>query len=164
MTSQVARGVKNLPDNAKDKRDANSIPGSGKSPGGGHGNPLYSCLENPMNRGAWQATVYRVSKSWTQLKWLSTHAHTVRHKTLWYALLMAHHVPSSLSTSVDATHFVFLGSIYGITANSQDSTHSPLFSLWFFSWKISRTMASTATYVLINLNPIILSTYLSPEF
>ena len=46
--------------------DMGSIPGSGKSPGGGHGNPLqYSCLENPMDRGAWQATVYGVTKSWT---------------------------------------------------------------------------------------------------
>ena len=50
------------------------IPGSGRSPGGGHGNPLqYSCLENPMDRGAWRATVHGVTKSWTRLKWLSTH-------------------------------------------------------------------------------------------
>ena len=42
------------------------IPGLGRSPGGGHGNPLqYSCLANPMDRGAWQATVHRVTKSWT---------------------------------------------------------------------------------------------------
>ena len=50
-------------------------PGSGRSPGESNGNPLqYSCLENPMDRGAWRATVYRVAKSRTQLKWLSTHA------------------------------------------------------------------------------------------
>ena len=50
--------IKNAPANAGDVRDASSIPGSGKSPGGGHGNPLqYSCLKNPMDRGAWQATV-----------------------------------------------------------------------------------------------------------
>ena len=49
-----------------------SISGSGRSPGGGHGNPLqYSCLKNPMNRGAWWATVHRVAKSWTWLRWLS---------------------------------------------------------------------------------------------
>ena len=49
--------VKNLPANAGDVRDVGSIPGLGKSPGGGHGNPLqYSCLQNPMDRGAWQAT------------------------------------------------------------------------------------------------------------
>ena len=49
-----------------------SIPGLGRSPGGAHGNPFqYSCLENPMDRGAWRATVHRVTKSWTWLKWLS---------------------------------------------------------------------------------------------
>jgi len=48
--------------------DLGSIPGSGRSPGEGNGNPLqYSCLENPMDRGAWWATVHGVSKSWTQL-------------------------------------------------------------------------------------------------
>ena len=47
-------------------RYSGSIPGSGRSPGGGHGNPLqYSCLENPMDRGAWQAVVHRVAKSQT---------------------------------------------------------------------------------------------------
>ena len=66
--------VKNLPDKAGDIRDLGSIPGSGRSPGGGHGNPLlYSCLENPMDRGAWQATVHTVAKRWTQLKQFSTH-------------------------------------------------------------------------------------------
>ena len=53
--------VKNLPTNAGDARDAASIPGSGRSPGEGHGNPLpYSCLDNFMDRGAWLATVHRV--------------------------------------------------------------------------------------------------------
>ena len=48
----------------------------GRFPGGGHGNPLqYSCLQNPMDRGAWRATVHRVTKSWTWLKLLSTHMH-----------------------------------------------------------------------------------------
>ena len=66
--------VKNPPANAGDVRDAGSIPGSGRSPGGGHGNPLqYSFLENPMDRGAWQAIVHRVAKSWTRLKQLTTH-------------------------------------------------------------------------------------------
>ena len=65
--------VKNPPANSGDIRDASLIPGSGRSPGGGHRNPLqYSCLENPMDRGAWQATVHRVAKSWTGLKRLST--------------------------------------------------------------------------------------------
>ena len=55
--------VKNPPGNAGDIRDSGSILGWGRSPGGGHGDPLqYSCLENLMDRGAWQATVHRVSK------------------------------------------------------------------------------------------------------
>ena len=67
--SLVAQVVKNPPANAKDIRDAGLIPGLGRFPGGGHGNPLqYSCLENPMDRGARQATVHDVAKSWTQLK------------------------------------------------------------------------------------------------
>ena len=74
--SQVVLVVKNLPANAGDARDASSILGSGRSPGEGLGNPLqYSCLENPMDRRAWRATVYRVTKSQTQLKRL-THTHT----------------------------------------------------------------------------------------
>ena len=61
--------LKNLRANTGDARDAGSIPASGRSLGGGHGNPLlYSCLENPMDRGAWRAIVYRVTKSWKQLK------------------------------------------------------------------------------------------------
>ena len=62
--SQVVLVVKNLSANAEDIRDMGSIPGSGRSPGGGHGNPLqYSYLDNPMDRGAWWATVYRVARS-----------------------------------------------------------------------------------------------------
>ena len=58
--------VKNPPANAGDARDAGSISGSGRSPGGGHGNPLkYSCLENPMDRGAWWDTVHGTAKSYT---------------------------------------------------------------------------------------------------
>ena len=64
--SQVVLVVKNLPANAGDIRDMGSIPGLGRSPGGRHGNPLqYSCLENPMDRGVWQATVHRVTKNQT---------------------------------------------------------------------------------------------------
>ena len=61
--------VKNPPANKRDVRDAGSIPGSGRSLGEGNGNPLqYSCLENPMDRGAWEATVHGVAKSWTRLR------------------------------------------------------------------------------------------------
>ena len=55
--------VKNLPATAGDVRDTGSIPESGRSPAGGHGNSLqYSCLENPIDRGAWRATVHEVTK------------------------------------------------------------------------------------------------------
>ena len=65
--------VKNLSANAGDARDVGSNPGSGRSSGGGHGNPLqYSYLENLMDREAWKATVCGVAKSWTRLKRLST--------------------------------------------------------------------------------------------
>ena len=62
--SQVAQVVKNPPANVGDARDVGLIPGWGRIPGGGHGNPLqYSCLENPLDRGACQATVHKVTKS-----------------------------------------------------------------------------------------------------
>ena len=71
----MAQWVKKLSANAGDTGDTSLIPGSGRSPRGGHGNPLqYSCLENPTDRGAWWATVHKVSKSWTQLKRLSMQA------------------------------------------------------------------------------------------
>ena len=58
--------VKNLPANARDIRNTGLILGSRRSPGGEHGNPFqYSCLENPMDRRAWQATAHGVAKSWT---------------------------------------------------------------------------------------------------
>ena len=58
--------VKNLPANTGDVGDVGSIPGSGRSSGGGHGNSLqYSCLGNSMDRGAWWARVHGVTKSWT---------------------------------------------------------------------------------------------------
>ena len=62
--------------NAGDIRDMGSIPGPGRSPGEGNGNPLQSsCLENPMDRGAWWATVHGVPRSRTRLKQLSTQSH-----------------------------------------------------------------------------------------
>ena len=57
-------------------KDVGLIPGSGRSPGGGHGNPLqYSCLQNHIDKGAWQTIVHGVSKNQTQLNWLSMHAY-----------------------------------------------------------------------------------------
>ena len=73
---QVVIVVKNSPANAKEVKDPGSIPGLGRSPGGEHGNTLqYSCLENPMEKRAWPATVHRVTKNLTQLKQLSVHAY-----------------------------------------------------------------------------------------
>ena len=69
----MAQWVKNLPANAKYERDERWVPGSGRSPGSGHDNPLeYSCLENPVDRGAWWATVHGITKSQMRLKRLST--------------------------------------------------------------------------------------------
>ena len=62
----MALVVKNLPVNAEGIRDLGSIPGSGRCPGAGHGSALqYSCVENPMDRGVWQATFHEVAKSQT---------------------------------------------------------------------------------------------------
>ena len=73
MPSQVVLVVKKPAANAGDIREVGLIPESGRSPGGGNGNPLQdSCLENPMDRGDWKAMVHRVAKNWIQLKQLST--------------------------------------------------------------------------------------------
>ena len=78
----MAPVVKNPLANTEDIRDVNLIPGSGRSPGGGHGNLLqYSCLENPMDRGAWQATAYRVAESDTTEA--TQHTHTHAHYSVW---------------------------------------------------------------------------------
>ena len=73
------------------------IPGLGRSPGGGHDNHQYSCLENPMDRGALQATVHGVTKSWMQL---STHAHIDTYEYLCIGTHMHTY-----------THRIFLGGI-----------------------------------------------------
>ena len=82
VSSEVALEVKNLPANTGDIRDMGLIAGMGRSPGGGHGNPLqYSCLENPVNREAWHVTAHRVTKSQTRLKQFTKHAHKLFIKT-----------------------------------------------------------------------------------
>ena len=79
----MALAVKNLLADAEDLGDAGSIPGSGRSPGGGNGNPLqYSCLENPMDREGWWATDRGVAKSRTRLKWLSSSSSSIKEKNL----------------------------------------------------------------------------------
>ena len=80
--SQVVLVIKNPPVNAGDIRDAGSIRGSGRSPGGGHGHPLqYSCLENPMERGAWWARVHGVTKNRTWPSDLACTAHSFNNPT-----------------------------------------------------------------------------------
>ena len=75
MVFPVGASVKNPCASAGDIRDTGLIPGSGRSPKGGHGNPFqYSCLDILIDRGAWQVTVHGVTKSQTWLQWLSTHA------------------------------------------------------------------------------------------
>ena len=75
QASQLVLVVKNSPANAGDTREVDLILGLGRSPEGGHGNPLqYSCPENPMYRGAWQAKGHGVAKSQTRLKLFSTQA------------------------------------------------------------------------------------------
>ena len=77
QASQGALVVKNPPADAGDVRDFGSILGSGRSPEGGRGNPLqYSCLENPMDSGGWQAEIHRVAESDTTEATACTHAHT----------------------------------------------------------------------------------------
>ena len=78
------------PLDSADVRDAGSVLGSGRSPGGGHDNPLqYSCLENPMDRGAWGATVREVTKSRIRMKCLSAHTHYMAFKEHWPKGLLA---------------------------------------------------------------------------
>ena len=112
QASQVVLVVKNLPANAGDIRDAGSILESGRSPGGRRGNPLQdSFLENPMDGGAWQAMVYRITKSQVWLKLLSTHtAHTRPFPTT--AIAEASHCNPckhhSLESIFSMQHFFFL--------------------------------------------------------
>ena len=83
--SQVVLGIKKPPDNSGDIRDRGSVLELGRSPGGGHGNPLQcSCLENPMDRGAWWAKAQRVAKSQTRLKRQSMHARTKDKTGVWF--------------------------------------------------------------------------------
>ena len=85
QASQVALVVRNVPASAGDVRDVGSIPRSRRSPREGHGNPLwYSCLEHPMDRGAWRATAHRVAKSQKQRKQLSMCAcsRQIKHKDI----------------------------------------------------------------------------------
>ena len=101
--SQVELVVKNLPAKAGDLRDVGLIPGSERSPRGGNGHPLqYSCLENPMDRGAWLGTVLMVTKSQTRLTVQVQHSinHLVGSDSLQrHGLVVAHQTPLSIKFS-----------------------------------------------------------------
>ena len=87
--------------NAGDVEDSSSIPGSGRSPRGGNGKLLqYSCLENPMDRGAWQATVHRVARSRIQLSdWVHTHSHRHTHTHAKTCISKLIHTPLTLKSN-----------------------------------------------------------------
>ena len=96
--SQMSLVVKNLPANTGDVRDMGSIPGLGRSPGGGYGNPLqYSCLENPMDWGAWQATVHgsqRVRHDWSDLACMHAQRKLTAQGRQWSVQLWLLNLPS----------------------------------------------------------------------
>ena len=131
--AQAVPVVKNPPVNAGDTRDEGSTPGSGRSPGGGHGNPLqYSFLENPMDGGAWRATVCRITKSWTQLKRLSTQAHVFRCRYVYHIY--------AIHSSNDGHLGCFRISPMVNNAAMNIGVHVPfLISVFTFSGHISRT-------------------------
>ena len=82
MAFPIGSAGKESDSNAGDTRDAGSIPGWGRSPGGVHSNPLqYSCLESPLDRGAWWAVAHGVAQSRTRLKQLRTHDHPLLTQT-----------------------------------------------------------------------------------
>ena len=105
-----------LPASARDLRDLSSTTGLGRSPGGGNGNPHhYSCLENPMDRGLWLATVHRVTKRQTWLKWLSTRSYKWYHMIfVFHCLIISFSMIVSRPIYVAANHiisFLWLGNI-----------------------------------------------------
>ena len=91
----MVQEVNNLPANAEDE---GSIPGSGRFPGGGHGNPLqYSCLENPMDGGAWKAAVHGVAESWTRLSDFTFifHFHALEKEMATHSSVLAWRIPGT---------------------------------------------------------------------
>ena len=108
--------------------DVVSIPGRGRYSGGGHGNPLqYSFLENPMDRGAWLATIHWLAKSQTGVKWLSTHAHACP-RLVPHNRSKLHRTGICISLSTD-THLELC------LAYDRDLTHKCWMNMWgFFIW------------------------------
>ena len=114
--------IKNLPTIVGDAGDTGLIPGSGRSPGGGHGNPLlYSCLENPMDRGAWWAMVHRVAKSRT-CEHTDTHLHNPG-KSLFIKIFS---IPGGSDGKESACNVGDLGSIPGLGRSPGEGNSYPL--------------------------------------
>ena len=96
--SQVTLVVKNPPANAGDIKDTILIPGSGRSPGGGYGNPLqYSCLENPMDGEAWKAVVHGVAEGQTRLSdfTFTFHFHALEKEMATHSSVLAWRIPGT---------------------------------------------------------------------
>ena len=120
-------------DSSGDIRNMGSIPGSGRSPGKGNGNPLqYSCLGNPMARGAWRATVSRVTKSQTWVKWLSMHARASCGNWSWYWPFMVAQMAENLpALQIQETHVRSLG--WEDPLKEEMATHSSILA-WRIPW------------------------------
>ena len=134
--------------NAGDLRDVGLIPRSGRSPGGGHGDPLqYSCLDNPMDRGAWRATVHRVAKSRTRLKWLSTH--TCKGCIIFHCVCIPepHFICSSLNGHLGCCHILIIVSNAGMNIGVQISL-SPCFQ---FFWVCAQKLELLDHMVILGL-------------
>ena len=109
----MALAVKTLVCQCRKCRDIGLIPGSGKSPGGGHGNLLqYFCLENPMDSGGWWATDQRVTKSQTQLKRLGKHVNTAKYVHLVPLLVFRIYLPDTSSTTLYSSHYTFCVTLF----------------------------------------------------
>ena len=137
---QVVAVVKNPPANAGDGSDEGSIPGSGRSPGGGHGNPFqYSCLEYPMDKGAWRARVHRVTKSWTRLKRQHTHTHTHGEAEMRGSLLLTPNgteLPWWLSSKESACNAGAAGDVGSIPRSERSSGEGHAAHSSTLAWRI----------------------------
>ena len=144
--------VNNLPASAGDTRDWGLIPGLRRSPGGGNGNPLqYSCLGNPMDRTAWQATVHEVTKSWT---WLKHFTRMQSHSSIYWILdlLLTYSKSTSVSEGIESKAWELGGRRHRACGNNprlwgrnsdhtQPLTHSVTFC--FLSWNTRKWIFSS---------------------
>ena len=128
--------VKSLLANAGDVRDMGLTPRSGRSPGGEHGNPLqYSCLENPVDREAWQAIVHRVAQSWTRLKRLSSSSKQIGDRD--FNTLFYEDFPGGSDCKASAYNARNLSSIPRLGRSPGEGNGNPLqYSCWKIPWMV----------------------------